>query len=217
MRKVSPTVTEIRHRIHQNGAGCRTVRRRPRRSSPTTSAQLGLEVQTGVAHHGVVALLKGGLPGPVVAVRADMDALPVTEATNLPFASKVRATYLGQEVGVMHACGHDIHTAVQLGVRDRAERDEGETCRDGQVHLPAGGGRRAAGRSRRRVADGEGRRAAEPAPAGDLRAAHVLGNGGGGHRLLGRPGPLRGGHVGSEDHRTAVARRAARSCRSIRS
>ena len=69
-----------------------------------------------MAHHGVVALLKGGLPGPVVAVRADMDALPVTEETNLPFASKVRATYLGQDVGVMHACGHDIHTAVQLGV-----------------------------------------------------------------------------------------------------
>src|SRR6185503_6772704 len=77
---------------------------------------LGLEVQTGVAGHGVVALLKGGRPGPVVAVRADMDALPVTEETNLPFASRVRATYLGQDVGVMHACGHDIHTSVQLGV-----------------------------------------------------------------------------------------------------
>ena len=71
---------------------------------------------TGVAHTGVVALLKGGLPGPVVAVRADMDALPVTEQTSLPYASKVRTTYLGQEVGVMHACGHDVHTAVQLGV-----------------------------------------------------------------------------------------------------
>jgi amidohydrolase len=73
-------------------------------------------VQTGVAHTGVVALLKGGRPGPVVALRADMDALPVTEQTDLPFASKVRTTYLGQDVGVMHACGHDIHTAVQLGV-----------------------------------------------------------------------------------------------------
>ena len=68
------------------------------------------------ARHGVVAILKGGRPGPVVAVRADMDALPVTEQTNLPFASKVRTTFLGQDVGVMHACGHDIHTAVQLGV-----------------------------------------------------------------------------------------------------
>ena len=73
-------------------------------------------MRTGVAHHGVVALLKGGRPGPIVAVRADMDALPVTEQANLPFASKVRSTYLGQDVGVMHACGHDIHTAVQLGV-----------------------------------------------------------------------------------------------------
>ncbi len=78
--------------------------------------KLGLEVQTGIAHHGVVALLKGGRPGPVIAVRADMDALPVTEETNLPFKSTVRATYNGQEVGVMHACGHDVHTAVQLGV-----------------------------------------------------------------------------------------------------
>ena len=67
-------------------------------------------------HHGVVAVLKGGLPGPVVAVRADMDALPVTEDPAMPYASKVRATYIGQEVGVMHACGHDVHTAVQLGV-----------------------------------------------------------------------------------------------------
>lgn len=78
--------------------------------------KLGLEVTTGIAHHGVVALLKGGRPGPVIAVRADMDALPVTEDTPLPFKSTMRATYLGQEVGVMHACGHDIHTAVQLGV-----------------------------------------------------------------------------------------------------
>src|SRR4029078_780136 len=77
---------------------------------------LGLEVQTGVAKHGVVAILKGGKPGPVVAVRADMDALPVTDRATLPFASKVKTTYLGQEVGVMHACGHDIHTTVQMGV-----------------------------------------------------------------------------------------------------
>lgn len=74
------------------------------------------EVRTGVAHTGVVGLLKGGRPGPVVAVRADMDALPVTEDTPYPFKSTVRTTYLGQEVGVMHACGHDIHVAVQLGV-----------------------------------------------------------------------------------------------------
>ena len=77
---------------------------------------LGIEIQTGVAHTGVVGVLKGGRPGPVVAIRADMDALPVTEETVLPFESTVRTSYLGKEVGVMHACGHDVHTAVQLGV-----------------------------------------------------------------------------------------------------
>ena len=77
---------------------------------------LGIEIRTGVAHTGVVGVLKGGRPGPVVAIRADMDALPVTEETVLPFRSTVRTTYLGQEVGVMHACGHDVHTAVQMGV-----------------------------------------------------------------------------------------------------
>lgn len=73
-------------------------------------------VETDVAHTGVVGILKGGRPGPVVAVRADMDALPVTEQTDLPFKSTVTTTYLGKEVGVSHACGHDVHTAVQLGV-----------------------------------------------------------------------------------------------------
>lgn len=79
---------------------------------------LGLEVQTGVAHTGVVALLRGGKPGPVVALRADMDALPVTEAVAVPFASKVKSTYNGNEVGVMHACGHDAHTAILMGVAE---------------------------------------------------------------------------------------------------
>ena len=77
---------------------------------------LGIEVKTGVAKTGVVGLLKGGKPGPVVALRADMDALPVTERTPVPFASKVKATYNGQEVGVMHACGHDSHVAILMGV-----------------------------------------------------------------------------------------------------
>jgi amidohydrolase len=113
--KVTPAITEIRHQIHQNPE----LSNREQKTAALVVdylRKLGLEVQTGVAHTGVVALLKGGMPGPVVAVRADMDALPVTETTDLPFASKVRATYLGQDVGVMHACGHDIHTAVQLGV-----------------------------------------------------------------------------------------------------
>jgi metal-dependent amidase/aminoacylase/carboxypeptidase family protein len=74
-------------------------------------------VQTGIATTGVVGILKGGLPGPVVALRADMDGLPVTER-NLPFASKVKAQYNGQEVGVMHACGHDSHMAILMGVAE---------------------------------------------------------------------------------------------------
>jgi amidohydrolase len=78
--------------------------------------RLGLEVRTQVAHTGVVGVLRGGQPGPVVALRADMDALPVTEAVDLPFASKVKAEYNGRQVGVMHACGHDMHTAVLMAV-----------------------------------------------------------------------------------------------------
>jgi amidohydrolase len=74
------------------------------------------EVRTGVAHTGVVGLLKGGQPGPVVALRADMDALPVTEFNELPFRSTVRTQWNGEEVGVMHACGHDCHVAVLMGV-----------------------------------------------------------------------------------------------------
>ncbi len=77
---------------------------------------LGLELRREVAHTGVVGVLRGGRPGGSVALRADMDALPVEEATGLPFASRQRATYLGREVGVMHACGHDAHTAILMGV-----------------------------------------------------------------------------------------------------
>jgi amidohydrolase len=80
--------------------------------------QLGFEVRTGVAHTGVVGLLKGGKPGPVVALRADMDALPVTERVDLPFKSKVTAEYNGQTTGVMHACGHDTHVAMLMGVAE---------------------------------------------------------------------------------------------------
>ncbi len=76
---------------------------------------MGYEVTTGIAHTGVVGLLRGAQPGPVVALRADMDALPVTEQTDLPFKSTVRSTYNGQETGVMHACGHDAHVAIALG------------------------------------------------------------------------------------------------------
>ena len=79
---------------------------------------LGYQVETGVAHTGVVGVLVGGKPGPVVALRADMDALPVEEKVDLPFASKARGEYNGQEVGVMHACGHDNHTAILMGVAE---------------------------------------------------------------------------------------------------
>ena len=81
-------------------------------------ASLGIKVTTGVAKTGVVGILKGGKPGPVVALRADMDGLPVTERVDVPFASKVKAQYNGQEVGVMHACGHDSHVAILMGVAE---------------------------------------------------------------------------------------------------
>lgn len=79
---------------------------------------LGLEVSTGIAHTGVTAVLKGGKPGPRIALRADMDALPVTESSGLPFESKQTTEYRGEKVGVMHACGHDAHTAVLMGVAE---------------------------------------------------------------------------------------------------
>lgn len=79
---------------------------------------LGIETKTGIAYTGVVGILKGGKPGPVVALRADMDALPVEEKTGLPFASKVKTLYNGQETAVMHACGHDGHVAILMGVAE---------------------------------------------------------------------------------------------------
>lgn len=78
--------------------------------------KLGLEVRTGYAKTGVIGILRGGKPGPVAAMRGDMDALPITEETGLPFASKATAVVSGRETGLMHACGHDIHTTVLLGV-----------------------------------------------------------------------------------------------------
>lgn len=80
--------------------------------------KLGMEVTAGVGGHGVVGLLKGGQPGKVVALRADMDALPILEATGLPFASKVIAKHMGKDSPVMHGCGHDAHTAILMGVAE---------------------------------------------------------------------------------------------------
>lgn len=87
---------------------------------------LGLDVRTGIAHTGVAAVLRGGLPGPTIALRADMDALPVTEQVDLPFRSQVTTEYRGQETGVMHACGHDAHTAILMAAAEvlSARRDQ---------------------------------------------------------------------------------------------
>lgn len=113
--RILPSIVQARHRIHEHPElGNREFATAKLVADHLRS--LGFEVDTGIAHTGVVGILRGGRPGPVVAVRADMDALPVTEEVDLPWKSTVRTTYLDQDVGVMHACGHDIHVAVQLGV-----------------------------------------------------------------------------------------------------
>ena len=113
VRDVEPRVIAWRREIHQNPElGNREFRTASLVSGHLQS--LGLKVRTGVAHTGVVATLGQGKP--LVALRADMDALPITEAVQVPFASKVRTTWNGQEVGVMHACGHDAHVAILMGV-----------------------------------------------------------------------------------------------------
>lgn len=114
---VEPKVIEWRRDIHQHPELSNREFRTAKLVADHLRA-LDIEVTTGVAHTGVVGLLKGGKPGPVVALRADMDALPVTEVVDLPFASKVRTTYAGKKVGVMHACGHDAHTAILMGVAE---------------------------------------------------------------------------------------------------
>jgi amidohydrolase len=114
-RAVEPKVIEWRRDIHQHPE----LSNRETRTAKLVAEhlkRLGLEVRTGIAHTGVSAYLKGGLPGPTIALRADMDALPVTEKTDVPFKSTATGTYRGQTVGVMHACGHDVHTAVLMGV-----------------------------------------------------------------------------------------------------
>jgi len=122
---LEPRVIEWRRDIHANPE----LGNREFRTSALVAdhlRSLGMEVRTGIAHTGVAALLKGGRPGPMVALRADMDALPVTEQTGLPFASEVRVEYAGQQTGVMHACGHDAHVAILMGVAEllASMRDE---------------------------------------------------------------------------------------------
>ncbi|MFM7272278.1 MAG: amidohydrolase [Gammaproteobacteria bacterium] len=115
-KAIEAEVLRWRRDIHQNPE----LGNREKRTSALVAKhlkKLGFdEVRTGIAHTGVVGILVGGKPGPVVALRADMDALPVPEETGLPFASKVKAEYNGKEVPVMHACGHDAHTAILMGV-----------------------------------------------------------------------------------------------------
>src|ERR671925_1967408 len=114
---IESKVRAWRRDVHQHPElGNREVRTAKLVADHLTS--LGIEVQTGVAHTGVIGLLRGGRPGPVVALRADMDGLPVMERVDLPFASKAKALYNGQEVGVMHACGHDTHVAILMGVAE---------------------------------------------------------------------------------------------------
>ena len=111
---VMPQVVTWRRDFHQNPE----LSNREFRTSKIVAEELrkmGLEVRTGIAHTGVVGMLKGGKPGPMVALRADMDALPVTEQVDVPFKSTATSEYRGEKVGVMHACGHDGHTAILLG------------------------------------------------------------------------------------------------------
>lgn len=115
--EVEDKVIEWRHHFHQNPE----LSNREYKTAEVIAAhlnELGMEVQTGIALTGVVGILKGDHPGKVVALRADIDALPVTERNDLPFKSEVRTTFLGEETGVMHACGHDTHTAILMGVAE---------------------------------------------------------------------------------------------------
>jgi len=117
LAKLEPRVLEWRRDFHQNPE----LSNREVRTSKIVAEhlkKLGLEVQTGVAKTGVVGVLKGGRPGPTIALRADMDALPVVEQTDVPFRSRVTTTYRNETVGVMHACGHDAHTAILMGIAE---------------------------------------------------------------------------------------------------
>lgn len=112
-----PKVIEWRRYLHEHPE----LSNRETKTAEYVAAHLrslGIEVQTGIAKTGVVGLLKGGKPGPVVALRADMDALPVLEKADVPFKSTVTAEYLGQTVPVMHACGHDSHVAILMGTAE---------------------------------------------------------------------------------------------------
>ena len=118
-------VIEWRHDIHKHPElGNREFRTSKKIEEHLRS--LGMQIETKIAYTGLVGMLEGDLPGPTIALRADMDALPVEEKTGLPFASKVRTTYLGNEVGVMHACGHDAHVAILMGVAEYLAKNKSQ-------------------------------------------------------------------------------------------
>ena len=132
LRESVPRVTEWRRQIHANPE----LGEREHETARLVSGLLrewGLEVREGIGGTGVVALLRGGKPGPVIAWRADMDALPITERTGLPYASRRTDEWQGATVGVMHACGHDVHTAVALGVAHVLSRPEVQAELNGSV------------------------------------------------------------------------------------
>ena len=112
--ELQPQVVEWRRWFHQNPELSNREFNTSARIAEILE-EMGLEPRTGIAHTGVMAIIEGGKPGPLVAIRADMDGLPVTEQTGLPFASTVMTEYNGQQTGVMHACGHDAHMAMALG------------------------------------------------------------------------------------------------------
>ncbi|MBN8727088.1 MAG: amidohydrolase [Xanthomonadales bacterium] len=120
-----PAATQLAPLLPQMSAWRRDFHQHPELSNRETRTakivaeelrRMGYEVRTGIAHTGVTGVIKGGRPGPKLAIRADMDALPVSEEVELPFASKAKGEYLGKQVAVMHACGHDAHMAMTLGV-----------------------------------------------------------------------------------------------------
>jgi len=124
-KEIEPKVIEWRRYFHQNPE----LSNRETKTGAKIAEQLralGMEVQYPVAKTGVVALLKGGKPGPVIGLRADIDALPVTERNSLPFASKVKSTFNGMETGVMHACGHDGHISILLAVAEILSKNKND-------------------------------------------------------------------------------------------
>ncbi|MBA4054225.1 MAG: amidohydrolase [Marivirga sp.] len=124
-KEIEPKVIEWRRHIHQYPE----LSNREVKTAQMVAdhlKKLGIEIQTGVAKTGVIGLLKTGKPGPVIALRADMDALPVTERNSLPFASKEKTVFNDQETGVMHACGHDTHVAILMAVAEILSKNKSE-------------------------------------------------------------------------------------------